>query len=153
MSDFDNRPLLDEIASADGWFHAKKTKAIWVRVLDADETIGTLEGPVDAKAGDGLCRGEAGELWPQSLKSIRERYVVTDETDGPWQRYQPHPDNQGVLAAQVDRAFQVQSPWGLLSGQPGDYVVKSFADKETASPEDVWIVSAELFAATYERVT
>ncbi len=152
MPEFENRPLLDGITEVDGWFRAKKTQSVWVRVLDADETINTLEGPVQARAGDGICRGVAGELWPQSLESVSARYVAADEFDGPWQRYNPRPDNEGVLAARVEHPFQIRTRRGWLSGQAGDYVVKGFADRHTPAPDDVWIVAARLFEAAYERL-
>jgi hypothetical protein len=73
-----NKARLDELDAAHAWFHAKKTRPIWARLLDHDQTVETLEGKVTAKAGDYLCRGEAGELWPQSAKTLGARYAPTD---------------------------------------------------------------------------
>ena len=54
-------------------------------------------------------------------------------------------DAEGVLAAQVDHEFTVESPWGQLRGKPGDFVVKNYADKDTAYPQDVWLVDRGFF--------
>lgn len=149
----ENQTLLDEINAAQAWFHARKTRAIWARRLDQDHVIDTLEGQVPARAGDYLCRGAAGELWPQKAKSLEERYVSTDVRDAQgWRQYQPRPDAEGVLAAQVKHAFTVVATFGRLSGKAGDYVVKKFSDRHVAYPEDVWIVDQSLFNATYEAV-
>lgn len=52
----------------------------------------------------------------------------------------------------VFRVFSVIAQWGTLTGKPGDYLVKDFFDREVAYPEDIWIVDAQLFDATYEIV-
>lgn len=148
-----NKALLDELDSARAWFHAKKTRSIWARLIEREQTVETLEGQVTAKAGDYLCRGEAGELWPQSAKTLEARYNPTDTAtaDG-WRKYQPRPDAEGVMAAPVQHPFSVIANWGKLAGKPGDYVLKNHRDRAVAYPEDVWVVDQTLFRATYEAV-
>ena len=58
----------------------------------------------------------------------------------------------GVMAARVEHPFQVKTTWGDLSGTDGDYLVKNYNDKDVEYPDDVWIVSKEIFAATYTQV-
>lgn len=146
-----NQAILDEINRSGAWFHAKKTRPIWVRKLDQDQTVDTLEGSLTARAGDYLCRGEAGEVWPQTAKNVEAKYTATEVMDAAgWRRYDPHPDAEGVMAAQVPHSFQVQATWGLLSGKAGDYIAKNFRDREAAYPDDVWIVDQTLFRATYQ---
>lgn len=148
-----NKTLLDEVNAAGGWFHAKKARPIWARRLEADQTVQTLEGVEQVAAGHYLCRGEAGDIWPQTEKDLNKRYTATEEVDGDgWRKYRPHPDAQGVLATQIDHAFEVQATWGQLTGKPGDYLVKNFQDRDTAYPADVWIVDQTLFRQTYESV-
>ena len=148
-----NAAILDEANRAGTWFHARKVRPIRARKLDQDETIQTLEGPVEAKAGAYLCRGEAGEPWPQSATSLHERYLETDDVDAEgWRIFTPRPDAEGVLAAKIDHPFTVQATWGPLKGKAGDYVVKKFADRDLPDPADVWIVDASLFQATYAAV-
>jgi hypothetical protein len=148
-----NKALLDELDSTRAWFHAKKTKPIWARRIEREQTVETLEGKVTAKSGDYLCRGEAGELWPQSAKTLDARYISTDmaTADG-WRKYQPRPDAEGVMAAPVRHSFTVVATWGKLAGKPGDYVLKNHRDRAVAYPEDVWVVDQTLFRATYEAV-
>ena len=148
-----NVGLLDEINRAQAWFLAKKTRPIWAKKVQQDQTVKTLEGEESIRAGDYLCRGEAGDVWPQKAESLEAKYKPTDTIDDDgWRKYEPDPDDQGVLAAQVAHPFAVQATWGRLSGKAGDYVVKNFDDKNTDYPQDVWIVDQDLFHATYERV-
>ena len=148
-----NKALLDEANAAAKWFHAKKTRPIWARRLEEAQTVQTLEGAEQVEAGHYLCKGEAGDIWPQTEKDLNKRYTATDEVtaDG-WRKYQPHPDAQGVMATQIDHPFEVQATWGKLSGKPGDFLLKNFSDRDTTSPADVWIVDQTLFRQTYETV-
>lgn len=149
-----NEALLREVNDAGLWFHARKTRPIWVRRLERDETVETLEGAEQVPAGNYLCRGEAGDVWPQSEERLVDKYILTEEVDEDgWQRCDPRPDAAGVMAAQILHEFQVQAAWGLLSGKAGDFLVKNYEDREVAVPDDVWIVDQELFEATYERMT
>jgi hypothetical protein len=146
-----NAQILDEVERAHSWFHAKKIRPIWARRLEKDEAVKTLEGSEQVPAGHYLCRGEAGDIWPQTEKKLDETYQKTDEVDPEgWRKYLPRPDSQGVMAAQVPHAFTVHAKWGVLSGKAGDFIVKSFADRDVPYPDDVWIVDQKLFAATYK---
>eukprot|EP01031_Cornospumella_fuschlensis_P052839 gene52839-64563_t len=88
-----NQALLDQVNAATLWQHVRKTRAVWARELTAAATVVTWEGPVQAKAGDFLCRGEAGEKWPQSAAAFAKRYVATEEVDGEgWRKFVPKPD-------------------------------------------------------------
>ena len=148
-----NKTLLDEADAAKGWFHARKTRPIWAKQLEAAQTVKTLEGEEQVAAGNYLCKGEAGDIWPQSEKNLLTRYSATDEVvDDGWRKYQPRPDTQGVMATQIDHTFEVQATWGRLAGKPGDFLVKNFQDRETPYPADVWIVDHTLFRQTYESV-
>ncbi len=149
----ENRALLDEVRQAGTWFHARKTREIWVRRLERDETISTLEGPLQAKAGDFVCRGAGGELWPQKVQDVERKYLVTETTEGPWRKYVPRPDAEGILAARIDHPFVVQATWGQLSGKAGDFLAKNFRDRGVRYPADLWVIDRALFDATYERVT
>lgn len=138
---------------AQAWFHARKTRPIWAKRVVRDQTVETLEGAEQAHAGDYLCRGEAGDTWPQQAGALEAKYTPTDVlTPDGWRQYRPRPDAEGVLAAPVPHAFAVQARWGRLSGKAGDYVVKQYRDRDIAYPEDVWIVDQTLFAATYAPV-
>lgn len=148
-----NAGILGEVDKAQAWFHAKKVRPIWAKRLEKDQTVQTIEGTEKVEAGNYLCRGEAGDIWPQSAKNLDQRYQKTDQIDPDgWCKYVPHPDNQGVMAAQVQHPFAVHAKWGELSGKAGDYIVKNFADRDVPYPDDVWIVDQKLFHSTYEAV-
>jgi hypothetical protein len=151
--DSPNKEVLDAANAAGKWFHAKKTRPILAKRLEADQTVKTLEGEEQVKAGHYLCKGEAGDIWPQTEKDLNKRYNSTEEVDADgWRKYVPHPDAQGVLATQIEHAFSVHASWGQLTGKPGDYLVKNFQDRETPYPTDVWIVDQTLFGQTYAPV-
>jgi len=152
-SEHPNQRLLSDVNAAKTWFHARKTRPIWARQLTQAEQVQTLEGVEEVPAGQMLCRGEAGDIWPQSPERLEEKYQATGETDDQgWQKYVPAPDNQGVMAAEVPHSFQVQAKWGELRGKSGDYLVKNYEDRDSPYPDDVWIVDHSLFHATYEQV-
>ncbi len=149
-----NQAILAEANQAAKWFHAKKTRPIWAKRLEAAQTVKTLEGEENVSAGHYLCRGEAGDIWPQTEKELTKRYSSTDEMDAEgWRKYQPNPDAAGVMAQQIDHPFEVHAKWGKLSGKKGDFLVKNYADREANNPEDVWIVDQKLFGQTYAKVT
>ena len=148
-----NEKLLAEINRSQGWFHAKKTRPIWARKLESEQSVDTLEGLLNAKVGDFLCRGEAGEVWPQKGKALESKYSATSLVDGDgWRQYEPRPDAEGIMAAQVNHPFHVKTKWGTLSGKAGDYVAKNFRDRDVPCPEDIWVVDQKLFQATYQPV-
>lgn len=148
-----NKVLLDEANAGGQWFHAKKTRPIWARQLETAQTVKTLEGEEHVAAGHYLCKGEAGDIWPQAEQTLLKRYTPTDEitVDG-WRKYVPHPDAQGVMATSVSHPFAVQATWGQLTGKSGDFLLKNYQDRETAYPDDIWIVDQTLFRQTYESV-
>ena len=152
-SESPNKVLLTEANRAAKWFHAKKTRPIWVKLLESAQTVKTLEGDLEVAAGSYLCRGEAREVWPQGEKELNRRYTATDEVDADgWRKYAPHPDAQGVMAMQIDHPFEVQAKWGKFTGKKGDFLAKNYTDREVEFPEDVWIVDQTLFGQTYQAV-
>ena len=149
-----NEAILRETDGLRMWFHAKKTRPIWARRLEQNEKVSTIEGEEDVPAGNYLCRGEAGDFWPQTEQRLTSKYTVTTEVDPQgWKKYLPNPDAASVMAAQIPQPFQVQAQWGLLSGKRGDFLVKNYEDRDNPDPNDVWIVDQTLFNATYERVS
>lgn len=147
-----NQKILAEADAGRLWFHARKTRPIWAKQLDRPQRVQTIEGTEQVPAGTYLCRGEAGDTWPQAPDRLADKYEAIDEIDADgWQKYRPRPDGQGVMAAQIPHAFTVEAQWGLLRGKAGDYLVKNYAYRDVADPKDVWIVDQQLFAATYER--
>lgn len=148
-----NRPLLDEVDKAGLWFHAMKIRPIWAKEVVESMEVDTLEGQEHVPAGAWLCRGEIGELWPQSHERLHSRYDATEEISDGWRKFLPRPDSTGVLAARIDRPFKVEAMWGTLSGKAGDYLVRDFDVQSASVPNDIWIVDRRLFEATYSFQT
>ncbi len=128
-------------------FLAVKTKPLWAKRVEHAQEVVSLEGREQVSAGDYLCRGIHGELWPQKENKLFEKYTASgDFDDQGWQRFDPKPDITPVQAAQIPSTFRVQANWGELTGKPNDYVVRSSTD-----PTDIWIVDQAIFEASYER--
>jgi hypothetical protein len=147
-----NQEILARIAPS-GWFRAKKTRPIFVKQVERAQTVQTLEGSEQVQAGDFLCRGETGLPWPQTAERLRTAYVATNEVDDAgWRRYDPNPDSQGVLAAELPQPCAIHTKWGTLTGKAGDYLVKNYEDRDVPYPGDVWIVDRSVFESTYRRI-
>lgn len=153
-SDERNRPLLDELNARAAWFAARKTRPIWVRLLERPELVKTIEGDQQVPAGTYLCQGEAGDIWPQAADRLRQKYRFTMERNAlGMTKCWPRDDGAEVLAIEVDRPFQIWGEWGLLEGKAGDFALKNLADRGTPYPLDIWIVDRKHFEATYERLS
>ena len=126
----------------------KKTKPVWAKILLVDQEISTLEGPEKATAGDYLCRGIHGEVWPQGQEKFLSKYSPSGEFDNEaWQRFDPKPDMPLVSAEQVKHAFELESRWGAMKGKRGDYIVRSLSDDT-----DIWVVDKKIFEQSYVAV-
>ena len=135
-----NQALLDEVNATGRWFHAKKTRPIWVQEIKEARKVKTLEGEETVQPGHFLCRGEAGDIWPQKKADLEKKYVATEE-DSPdgWRKYLPRPDAEGVMAAEVGHPFVVCAKWGELRGKAGDFLIKNYTDKgRTILPTCGW---------------
>jgi hypothetical protein len=145
-----NQELLDQLNKR-GWVHVKKVGPIFAKKLTEDTTINTLEGTERAKAGDMLCRGVIGELWPQKEERLLRNYRPTEVYDGEWRKYVPDHTQPGFFSVQVNHDFTVETPYGTMHGNKGDYLLKNFADKDEPYPAEVWVVAKRLFHRTYAK--
>lgn len=143
-----NARAIDEATQHALWFPAIKAHSLWARISEHRQWIDSREGRVVAKKGDFICKGVEGEFWPQKAALFLRKYEpVGEEASGSgWREYRPKPEAGEVLAARLDHPFAVSTPHGQLKGRAGDYLVQSLAD-----PDDVWIVAAAIFTATYDR--
>ncbi len=154
MSSPRNRRILDEVNRAKAWKHALKKRPVWAQPVRRSTRVETLEGLVQARAGDYLCRGEAGEIWPQKGARLNQNYVSTSVVDSEgWRLFMPNRKAKGVWAAKVSHPFSVEADRGKFSGKAGDYLIKNYDDKEVEYPQSIWIVDKVLFAKTYRIVT
>lgn len=128
---------------------ARKAKPIWARRVEVACEVESIEGRLQAQPGDYLCRGIAGEQWPQKESKLLEKYSPSDQLGvSGWQRFDPKEDSEPVEATRVDQSFRVISQWGELAGKANDYVVRSKSD-----PTDIWVVDNAIFEASYEFVS
>ncbi len=152
-----NRALLQQINRNGVWFAARKTVPVWARRVTAPEVVASREGDLQAKVGDFVCRGIAGEFWVQTEPTLRAKYGETGQTSLDdrgleWTEFAPLPESSRVMAAEVGHPFEVHSSWGVLSGKEGDYLLKAWRDRDVEFPADVWTVDREVFQTTYARV-
>jgi PGDYG protein len=107
-------------------------------------TLVTREGPVQYAQGDALLTGTEGERWPVP----RQRFDATYEPVAPLRpgkpgTYRKRP--QVVWAKSMHQTFAVELDGGrgTLQGSAGDWLLQY-------APGDLSVVSASVFAKTYE---
>jgi hypothetical protein len=148
------------IADKLGWKVATKTKGMIARMLETDTEVRSIEGPLNAKAGQFVCRGiNTNDWWVQKGENIAKKYddkgflreavKFNKQTYSDFRIYLPKPDRT-VLVCQISGEFTVHASWGTLNGKKGDFLIKPAEDKLNANPQDVWLVDLALFKATYE---
>ena len=116
----------------------KKPVPVMAEQLTEPRTIQTKEGPVEAKAGDWLMTGVKGEQWPIPPEKFQATYEPVPGQAGYYAK-----KKQVVTAYTLRETTTVKTSWGAdITGKPGDWLV-------SASPEDRWIVEAQIFQETY----
>lgn len=121
----------------------KRPARVEVRFAATNGVVQTLEGPVAYEAGDALLRGARGERWPIRRDVFSRRYLPVEGVsmfeDG---EYVKGP--LVVEAERMDARFSLRLENGsVLSGRAGDWLL-------TGPDGEQWVVSAEIFDATYE---
>jgi hypothetical protein len=109
--------------------------------------IQTLEGPATIQAGDYLARGPRGEEYPMSPEAFAVHYDESsrepDKEGFSW--YRPAPLIH--QAVQIMQPFTIDTPRGLYTGQPGDYLMRT-----VGLEGDYRIVARWYFEQNYERI-
>ena len=140
------RPGFSDYVSA----HPRRVEArklehtVQVRFTPVACTVETAEGTVQAKPGDAIITGIAGEHWRVSRARFAEKYrpvpPTVDGEGGPYNslRYR-------VLALPMDHPFEVVLADGVsrLVGHNGDWLI-DYGDGSLG------IVAQPIFAVTYE---
>ena len=122
----------------------KHAVVVQVEFAETDGTLSTQEGPVHYSTGDALLTGTEGERWPVACDTFDVNYAPLAPTrPGKPGRYRKRP--RVVWAKPMTDAFDVtfDRDRGTLRGQPGDWLVQY-------APSDFSVVSARVFAQTYE---
>jgi hypothetical protein len=100
-----NRPLLEALDAAGAWFCARKTRPIAARLLEANQRVETLEGPVLAKAGESAVPG-SNDLWIVDRSLFEATYERVGEPLLPAHRVMTTPTslNPALLAGWISTA-------------------------------------------------
>jgi PGDYG protein len=122
----------------------KLVREIDVYFTDGPCVVRTNEGVVQARPGDAIITGIAGEHWRVSRARFPEKYrPVPPTASGEAGRYLSLPNR--ILAVRMDEAFEVLLADGesRLQGRVGDWLV-DYGDGSLG------IVSPAIFATTYQ---
>ncbi|MGC1387360.1 MAG: PGDYG domain-containing protein [Steroidobacteraceae bacterium] len=122
----------------------KREHTVQVRFTPVACTVETAEGSVQAKPGDAIITGIAGEHWRVSRTRFHEKYQPVPPTvEGEAGAY--HSLRYRVLALRMDRPFEVLLADGIsrLTGHVGDWLI-DYGDGSLG------IVSMPIFTKTYE---
>ena len=120
--------------------YRKKPVPVKIEPVEQPRTIKTLEGSQEIGPGQYLATGPKGEHW-----AIGREVFDT---------YEPIPDRPGYYAKRGDVTveavrlaypIEVRRPGWKHEGKAGDWLV-------TLSPDDQYVVAADVFAETYEPV-
>lgn len=136
--------LPELLSAADRLRARKRAFPVQVRFADVDCVVPTLEGPVQARAGDAIVTGLAGEQWPVARVNFAHKYApqgaLAAGADG---TYVSLPID--VLALAVAAPFTALLSDGLtsLAGQAGDWLV-DYGDGTLG------VVAPAVFSATYD---
>ena len=122
----------------------KRAVEVQVDFAATGGALSTMEGPVTYSVGDALLTGTEGERWPVARDTFDLNYApVAPTRPGKPGRYRKRP--LIVWAKLMTEAFDVtlDRDRGSLRGEPGDWLVQY-------APADFSVVSARIFAQTYE---
>lgn len=122
----------------------KLAREVQVRFADSDCTVQTAEGVVQARRGDAIMTGVAGEEWRVSRSHFARRYQPVPPTQAGETGTYLSLRNE-ILALRMTESFEVVLADGVscLQGKAGDWLV-DYGDGSLG------IVSDAIFAATYE---
>jgi hypothetical protein len=122
----------------------KLSQTAKVRFTESDCIVKTDDGPVQARPGDAIMTGEAGEQWRVSGAQFDQRFKPVAPTRAGETGVYRSLRNE-VLALQMSEPFEVVLPDGAsrLKGKAGDWLV-DYGDGSLG------IVSNKGFATTYE---
>ena len=122
----------------------RRETTVKVRFAHNAGRVQTAEGDVEHAAGAAILTGTHGEQWPVEPIRFDTNYEPVPPTrSGDDGIYRRRPN--GALARQLDRPFHVQlrDGRGTLYGVANDWLVQY-------APGDLGVVSAQIFAETYE---
>ena len=141
------RGFLNELVGDPRHIHARKlVRQVQVLFTDTACTVQTPEGAVQARPGDAIVTGIAGERWRVSRSHFSDKYRPAATTHaGEAGAYLSLPNR--ILALRMSEPFDVLLADGAsrLHGRPGDWLV-DYGDGSLG------VVSNAIFDVTYEVV-
>lgn len=130
-------------------FKSYRKAALTVAVpILVDGTIPTLEGPKKCYAGDYLCVGVAGEIWPIRKSNFEDEKVKVQDLPHGLATYASTSTRHAI---RIDEQFVVMKETGEASyaSEPnGGYLVWNGKDGAEFS---AWIVQKDIFEQSYEQ--
>jgi hypothetical protein len=110
----------------------------------ADGLLTTREGPVAHARGDALLTGIEGERWPVPRRRFDDTYEpIAPLRPGKPGRYRKRPLVVWAKPMRERFAVDLRGDRGTLQGNAGDWLLQY-------APGDLSVVSATVFAKTYE---
>lgn len=123
--------------------YEKKILSFDVVFSDKEQTIETLEGPVQCFPGDAIVTGISGERWPVRPEKFHQKYQPLAPTNkGESGRYQSLPVRVLAIRLKTDLKLPLAGGAGVLQGKPGSWLVQ-YEDQSQS------IIADDIFAATY----
>lgn len=122
----------------------KRSFPVQVVFAAGDCVVPTLEGAVDARAGDAIVTGPAGERWPVARAHFMDKYQplgpLPPGVDG---TYLSLPADVLALAMAVPFAVHLADGRSRLAGRPGDWLI-DYGDGSLG------VIAQPIFSATYD---
>lgn len=140
------------------WRYYKKFAPIYARRVTTETVVHTLEGDIILPIGHYLCQSvDIGEEWGQAEERLLAKYVKVDKylDKNTNQTYVPNPEQEGVVAMEMDNDFSVPNKLGELGGKgghPGDFLVTDYSNKNVLDESRMWVVGHSFFVNTYALV-
>ena len=118
--------------------YRKKPVHVKIEPVDEARTIKTLEGSQDITPGQYVAGEKEGEQWAFD-RDVFDTYEPVPDRPG----YYTKREDVTVEAVRLAFPIEVRRPGWKHEGEAGDWFV-------TRTPEDQYIVKADVFAETYE---
>lgn len=118
--------------------YRKKPVPVKIEPVSEARTIKTLEGTQDIEPGQYLATGVKGEQWAFD-KDVFDTYEPAPDRPG----YYTKRGDVVVEAVRLAFPVEIRRPGWKHEGERGDWFV-------TRTPDDQYIVKADVFAETYE---
>lgn len=148
--------------------YVKKTIKIRAYLCEENGYIETLEGKLAFTAGNYICIGIKGEIYPYLKRDFEVKYFLVDESSSDidnnisditlitnklvhisrseiltsWKVFSVR--SMPISAAKISEDFKVVTEFGVQNGKAGDYIIMQ-------NPLLIYVCDSEIFSHTYEH--